>query len=87
MTATDPGYELLESVQTPVRGQGSRSAGYRASDGRDVSEESWVVGGREVPDAEVVEAQLDWYRQHPEVLAAVATRSAERWCLLGTTGA
>ncbi|MFI5073837.1 MAG: WcbI family polysaccharide biosynthesis putative acetyltransferase [Actinomycetales bacterium] len=87
VTATDPGDELLESVQTPCEGKVLAALGIERSNGRDVSEESWVVGGREVPDAEVVEAQLDWYRQHPEVLAAVATRSAERWCLLGTTGA
>jgi hypothetical protein len=87
VTATDPGYELLESVQTPCEGKVLEALGIDPSDGRDVSEESWVVGGREMPDAEVVEAQLDWYRQHPEVLAAVATRGAERWRLLETTAA
>ena len=74
VTATDPGYELLESVQTPCEGKVLEALGIELSDGRDVSEESWVVGGREVPDAEVVDAQLGWYRQHPEVLAAVANR-------------
>ena len=87
MTATDPGYELLESVQTPCEGKVLEALGIELSDGRDASEESWVVGGREVPDAEVVDAQLGWYRQHPEVLAAVANRSAERWRLLETTAA
>jgi hypothetical protein len=51
------------------------------------SAENWVVGGREVPDSEVVEAQLAWYRRHPEVLAAVVARSAEQRRLLGTTAA
>ena len=86
VTAADPGYELLDSVRAP-RDPSVLDALEIDHPRLDVAEEGWVVGGEAVPDAEVVEAQLAWYLRHPEVLAAVATRSAEQRRLLGATAA
>ena len=49
--------------------------------------ENWVVEGKPVPNSEVVETQLAWYHQHPEVLAALAARCAEQRRLLLATAA
>ncbi len=87
VTAVDPGHELLDSVRAPRDPLVLEALDIHSNDGLDVSEENWVVDGQEVPDTEVVEAQLAWYREHPEVLAAVAARSAEQQRLLGTTAA
>ena len=84
VTAADPGYELLDSVRAPQDPQVLEALDIV---GDDKSQENWVVDGHEVPDAEVVEAQLAWYRQHPEVLAAVVARSDEQRRLLGTAAA
>lgn len=87
LTAADPGYELLDSVRAPRDPLVLEALDYDGADGPDVSGENWVVGGQEVPDTEVVEAQLAWYRQHPEVLDAVVARSTEQRQLLGTAAA
>jgi hypothetical protein len=87
VTAADPGDELLDSVRAPRDPQVLEALDIDGQGGPVASAENWVVGGREVPDSEVVEAQLAWYRRHPEVLAAVVARSAEQRRLLGTTAA
>ncbi|HYQ32771.1 MAG TPA: WcbI family polysaccharide biosynthesis putative acetyltransferase [Lapillicoccus sp.] len=87
VTAADPGYELLDSVRAPRDPRVLNALGLDVDDGLDVSGENWVVDGKPVPNSEVVEIQLAWYHQHPEVLAAVAARSAEQRRLLGSTAA
>lgn len=77
-TATDPGFELLDSVHSPldpvVRDAVDPSAPARPD---------WVVDGRTVPDAVVVDEQLAWYADHPEVVDLVLTRSTDQLRCLG----
>ena len=86
VTAADPGYGLPDSVRAPRDPRVLNALGLDVDDGLDVSGENWVVDGKPVPNSEVVEIHLAWYHQHPEVLAAVAARSAEQRRLLGRHG-
>ena len=79
--ATDPGRVLLRAVITPIcedvvqaldLGQGSRRP-------------EWTIDGIEVTDENVRRAQLDWYRQHPEVSVAVAAIVKDRLAGLGVS--
>ncbi|WP_277245467.1 WcbI family polysaccharide biosynthesis putative acetyltransferase [Micrococcus terreus] len=45
--------------------------------------EHWVVGGREVPDTEVRQAHLGWYRENPEAVRTGVQRHAELMRQLG----
>ncbi len=77
-TATDPGFELLDSVHTPleaaVRDALQPSAPVRAG---------WRVGGEDIPDETVVDEQLAWYATHPEAVTRILDRSAEQLRCLG----
>ncbi|WP_460446246.1 WcbI family polysaccharide biosynthesis putative acetyltransferase [Angustibacter aerolatus] len=76
--ATDPGRTLLDSVHAPL------DPLVVAAHGLDVAPRpDWVVGGRAVPDADVVEAQLRWYAEHPPVVPAALQRHAPLLQLLG----
>ncbi len=80
-TATDPGFELLDSVHSPLE-QGVRDAVDPSAPVRD----DWVVDGHAVPDAHVVEEQLAWYAGHPDVVELVLGRSTDQLRCLGVTG-
>ena len=90
-TAVDPGYELLDSIHAPQEERVLEALGLEAgppvtpSPAVDGSREpTWLVAGSPVPDSEVVDKQLEWYRQNPDVLRAVMARSAEQRRLLET---
>jgi len=74
----DPGRELLSSVHAPRAAAVIEAFGL---DGGPVDE--WVVEGRVVPAAEVEEAHLAWYAEHPEVVSAGTARHADALALLG----
>lgn len=73
----DPGRTLLDSIHAPVRPDVLRALGL-AGPGR----AGWRVHGREVPDEEVREAHLRWYREHPGVAEAGLERHAEAAAVL-----
>ncbi len=79
-TATDPGFELLDSVHTPlepaVRDAVDPSASVRAD---------WTVGGEAMSDADVADAQLAWYAAHPEAAPAILDRSRDQLRCLGVS--
>jgi hypothetical protein len=67
----DPGRTLLDSVHAPVLGPVLDALGL-SGPGR----EDWLVAGRRVSDAEVREAHLRWYAEHPGVAEAGLARHA-----------
>ncbi|MEP6629185.1 MAG: WcbI family polysaccharide biosynthesis putative acetyltransferase [Lapillicoccus sp.] len=79
-TATDPGFELLDSVHTPlepaVRDAVDPSASVRAD---------WLVGGEAKADASVADEQLAWYANHPEAAPQVLARSQDQLRCLGVS--
>ena len=77
-TATDPGYELLDSVHTPLE-DGVRDAVDPSAPVRP----DWVVDGQVVSDAAVVDGQLAWYAAHPDIVDVVLKRSADQLRCLG----
>lgn len=83
-TAADPGFELLDSIHAPRDDRVLEALGL-APDDVAPEDGTWLVGGSPVPDADVVDAQLSWYRQHPDVLSEALTRSAEQRRLLQTS--
>jgi hypothetical protein len=76
----DPGRELLDSVHAP------RSAVVAEAYGLpDPARPDWLVGGEPVPEAEVRDAHLRWYAQHPEVVEAGIARHAPALEAMGFT--
>ncbi|WJZ17725.1 hypothetical protein CGUA_05705 [Corynebacterium guangdongense] len=67
--------EMLGAVQAPVDPAAAAALGVRVQ-GRD----GWRPGAEEL-----TEAHLEFYRRHPDVVAAGLTRHAERLALLGLT--
>lgn len=77
----DPGRTLLGDVVAPVppsvlSALGLAHAGPAAQD-------HWSVHGRSISSAEVEDQQLNWYRQHPAVVAEGLRRYAPTLDLLG----
>lgn len=68
----DPGRTLLDSVHAPVDEATLGALGLDAPPRPD-----WRVGGATLPDEEVRELQLAWYREHPEVAPAALARHAD----------
>jgi len=71
---SDPGRTLLDSVHAPVLPEVLDALGL--GDERDASHPGWLVHGRPLDDAEVREAHLRWYAEHPGVVEAGLTRHA-----------
>jgi hypothetical protein len=74
---TDLGRPLLAAVRAPLE-----SFVLEAWDLADDPRDHWLVDGRPLAVAEVREAQLDWYAQHPEFVRAAVDRAAsllKRW--------
>ena len=70
----DPGRELLGNLDAPVDPQAARALGVQV-EGRD----TWCPA----PAADIEQAQLGFYREHPEVVDAGLKRHARRLQLLG----
>ncbi|NIZ90545.1 WcbI family polysaccharide biosynthesis putative acetyltransferase [Kineococcus rubinsiae] len=68
----DPGRTLLDSIHAPVLEPVLDALGLPGAGRAD-----WLVGGRSVSDAEVREAHLRWYAEHPGVAEAGLTRHAQ----------
>ncbi|MHA3704590.1 WcbI family polysaccharide biosynthesis putative acetyltransferase [Jatrophihabitans sp. YIM 134969] len=66
--------ELAEYVETPERE--FLGAVRTPTERPDTPVGDWVIGGRDVPWREVVDAHLAWYVDHPDVLAATVDRHA-----------
>lgn len=67
--SVDPGRALLDSVHAP-----RLAAVIEAFDLDDEPASDWVVGGAVVADADVREAHLEWYSQHPDAVEAGLAR-------------
>ena len=77
--ADEPGRALLGGVRAPLERCVLEALGLDPS----LAREHWLVGGVEVPAAEVVSAQRAWYDRRPDVVAEGLRRHAERLPLLG----
>ena len=77
-TAADPGYELLDSVHAPLEAEVRD-----AVDPSALVRPDWLVDGRTVPAALVVQEQLAWYAAHPDVVDVVLGRSTDQLACLG----
>jgi hypothetical protein len=79
-TASDPGFELLDSVHTPleqaVRDAVDPSAAVRSD---------WVVDGQTVLYELVADGQLAWYAEHLDVVRLILERSFDQLRCLGVT--
>jgi Polysaccharide biosynthesis enzyme WcbI len=69
-TALDPGRRLLDAVNAPLEAGVLRALGLDEGAAR----EDWLVGGEQVPDAEVAALQLAWLRDRPHVVADIVRR-------------
>ena len=70
----DPGRELLGNLDAPVDPQAARALGVEV-EGR----EAW----RPTPETDIAQAQLAFYREHPEMVTAGLKRHARRLEMLG----
>lgn len=77
--AADPGRVLLGGVRAPLEPQVLTALALDPVAARD----HWLVDGRPVAAATVVDAQREWYAQRPDVVAAGLARYADRLPLLG----
>ncbi|MET3467008.1 WcbI family polysaccharide biosynthesis putative acetyltransferase [Microbacterium sp. 1262] len=74
---TDPGRPLLNAVRAPLEDWVVDAWGLP-----DAPRRSWIVDGVEVDPALVAEAHTEWYRAHPDFVAAAIVRLRElagRW--------
>lgn len=78
-TAGDPGRVLLRSVIAPLDAAVLDALGLDVSFAR----EAWQVDGEAVTDEAVVQEQLRWYGEHPEVVRAGLGRHADQLDVLG----
>ena len=67
----DPGRPLLDSVRAPLAAEVLEAWALS-----DEPQEQWIVEGKPVSDAEVREAHLTWYAEHPGFVAAATERLA-----------
>ncbi|MGX1793690.1 WcbI family polysaccharide biosynthesis putative acetyltransferase [Microbacterium sp. NPDC055312] len=67
----DPGRPLLDSVRAPLAAEVIEAWALS-----DEPQEQWIVEGKPVSDAEVREAHLAWYAEHPGFVAAATERLA-----------
>ncbi|MDP9831081.1 WcbI family polysaccharide biosynthesis putative acetyltransferase [Kineosporia succinea] len=75
----DPGRVLLDSVHAPLAGPTLEALGL---DGEETT--NWQVHGKTVPDTEIQQAHLEWYRRHPGLAEQGLQRHAEVARLLFT---
>lgn len=76
--AADPGRVLLGGVRAPLSAEVVDALGLDA-----VPRPGWTVDGAPVDDDAVRAAQLAWYREHPQWVAAGLRRHRDRLELLG----
>ena len=75
----DPGRTLLDSVRTPLQAEVLEALGLDVAAARG----HWLVGGDVVEDGAVREAQLRFYAEHPQLVAAGLERHGDTLALLG----
>jgi Polysaccharide biosynthesis enzyme WcbI len=71
--------EYLGQRRTPVEPAVAAALGW-PSDG---TATEWVIDGRTVPNSELLDVQLGFYREHPDVVARTLSRAADRMHQLG----
>lgn len=67
----DPGRPLLDAVRAPLTAEVIEAWALS-----DEPQEQWIAEGKPVSDAEVREAHLAWYAEHPGFVAAATDRLA-----------
>ncbi len=73
-----PDRVMLGDVLAPIEQQVLDGLGLEGP-----ARDHWVVGGREVPDTQVQQAHLGWYRENPEAVRAGVQRHEELMRQLG----
>jgi hypothetical protein len=76
--AADPGRDLLDAITAPVEAPVAEALGLDIP-----PTTAWVVEGAPVDPGTVHDAQLGWYRDHPQWVEAGLVRHAERMTMLG----
>jgi hypothetical protein len=74
----DPGRELLDDVHAPRDPVVIQAFGLT-----DEADPDWRVGGRRISAAQVHNAHLEWYAQHPDTVTAGVARHADTLAALG----
>jgi hypothetical protein len=74
-----PAREFLGAIRTPVEPAVAAALGYSSQSC--LSE--WIIDKRTVPLAQLLEIQLNFYAQHPDVMIDARSRFADRLALLG----
>ncbi|MBG6055861.1 hypothetical protein IWX81_002289 [Salinibacterium sp. CAN_S4] len=74
----DPGRPLLDSIHAPRLPVVAEAYGLT-----DPIQDAWVVDGRSVDTAEVEEAHLEWYHDHPDAVDAGMARHGATLATLG----
>ncbi|GAB49898.1 WcbI family polysaccharide biosynthesis putative acetyltransferase [Mobilicoccus pelagius] len=77
-TVVDPTTMLLGQCRSPVDARIAEALGTPAPD-----TDSWTIHGRELTLEQIRDAQISWYRGHPDVVKAVIAAEAPRMHLLG----
>ena len=77
--AADPGRVMLSSVLTPHEPEVFEALGLEPEPGRT----TWILDGTPVADGEVRDAQLEFYRRHPEFVEEGLRRHARTVSTLG----
>ena len=74
--------EYLGQRRTPVEPAVAAALGWPA----EATATEWIIDGRTVPNAELLDVQLGFYREHPDVVTRTQFRAADRMHKLGFPG-
>lgn len=77
-TADDHGIGLLGQCRGPVEPNIAEALGLPVPE-----TDAWSMYGRQLTSTDIHVAQVEWYRQHPDVLKAIMAAHASRMDLLG----
>ena len=73
--------EYLAQRRTPVEPAVAQALGWPTGD----SATEWIIDGQRVPNEELLDVQLEFYRQRPDVVSRTLFRAARRMAQLGVT--
>jgi hypothetical protein len=73
-----PTREFLGAIRTPVEPAVAAALGYSPQS----CHSEWIIDKRPVPLAQILEVQLSFYAQHPDVVSDARSRFADRLALL-----
>ena len=71
--------EYLAQRRTPVEPAVAEALGWPTAG----TATEWVIDGRRVPNPDLLDVQLEFYRQRPDVVSRTLFRAADRMAQLG----